>query len=108
MVSMCLNQNQVLQYSRKGSSKCNVWYDISSKKRKSFSDVARLFEESEYYWLANDVVEMSTTKSSSHPTEGTSCHREDPLIYKNVRLSIEDPIRDEEGALKDSLDDVSN
>jgi hypothetical protein len=85
-----------------------VWYDISSKKHKSFSDVARLLEESEYRWLANDVAETSFTKSSSRPTKGTSCHREDPSTYKNVRLSTVDPIRDEEGALEDSLDDVSN
>ena len=86
---------------------CNVCFDMSPKKRKSFGDVARTLEASDFEWLADDLVMMSSSPSDSHIYHGTPIRVEDTWAYKNVRLSIQDKVEADEVTLEVDIQNVS-
>jgi hypothetical protein len=85
---------------------CNVWFDFSPTKRKSFSDVASIIETSEYEWLADDL--LSTSAINACDGESQLYHIDDTGAYKNVKLSTQDRAYDAGESLERALQDVGN
>src|SRR2546421_10294500 len=80
---------------------------MSPQKRKSFADVARTVEDSDFVWLADDMAAGSLPQSDSRIFDRMSSGVEEIAAYRNVRLSAEDMIGGGEDTLEDILQDVS-
>jgi hypothetical protein len=86
------------------SSTCNVWFDFSSTKRRSFGDVAPTIETSDYEWLADDLLRTSIPDV---PTAATASRQiEDVNAYRMIKLSVADKLWDDENSLEVPLNDV--
>jgi hypothetical protein len=85
---------------------CNVWFDFSPTKRKSFGDVASIIETSEYEWLADDL--LATSAINAWDGESQLYHIDDTVAYKNVKLSTQDIAYGAGESLERALQDVSN
>jgi hypothetical protein len=86
------------------SSTCNVCFDFSSTKRRSFGDVAPTIEASDYEWLADDLLHTSI---SDVPTAATASRQvEDVNAYRMIKLSVADKLRDDGESLEVPLNDV--
>lgn len=75
-------------------------------KRRTFSDVASIIETSEYEWLADDLLSISAP--SAYKGKGQSYRIDDTGAYKNIKLSTEDRVWNDEKSLESDLHDVSN
>lgn len=79
---------------------------MSQKKRKSFNDVARILDVSDFEWLSDDMTIIPSHQPTSAIGERRSSSAE-ISAYRNVRLSAEYMIRGGEDTPEDMLQEVS-
>ena len=93
-------------YLPKDSCECSVWFGFSTRERKSFGDVARFIEDSEYRWLADHIIRKPSPYSNARTFKEELC-REDICAYRNVKFSNIHMAQSGQEMLEENLHDVS-